>query len=93
MQQFEAVFQQVDAYVGGNDLVVTNFTGHPTIVLPAGFRKQGGRELPSMFTITGKLFGESELLALGDAFQQSTDYHRKHPKLELAKAPDTPANP
>src|SRR5262249_38740898 len=40
------VFETVDLYVGGNDLTITNLTGHPTAVLPDGFRDQNGREVP-----------------------------------------------
>ena len=34
MQRMEAVMRDVDLYVGGNDLVLTNLTGHPTVVMP-----------------------------------------------------------
>ena len=73
---------KVDAYVGGNDLTLTNLTGHPTVVLPAGFRKRGDVETPFSVTFTGKLFGESELLAVAHAFQQATTVHLRHPNME-----------
>jgi len=31
-------------------------------------------------TSAGKLFGEASMLALARAYQQSTDWHLKHPK-------------
>jgi hypothetical protein len=31
--------------------------------------------------MTGKLFGEPELIALAHAFQSRTDHHQKHPAL------------
>ena len=37
MQEMEHVMGQVDMYVGGNDLALTNLTGHPTVVIPNGF--------------------------------------------------------
>src|SRR5262249_26214061 len=39
MQEMQEAMTQVDLYVGGNDLLLTNLTGHPTVVLPNGFRK------------------------------------------------------
>ncbi len=37
----------VDLYVGsGQDLVITNLTGHPTVVFPMGFRERNGRMIP-----------------------------------------------
>ncbi len=47
MQEMEKVFEQVDLYVGGNDLVITNLTGHPTVVLPNGFRQRDDLQLPT----------------------------------------------
>lgn len=34
MQQMEAAIADVDVYVRGGDLVLTNLTGHPTVVMP-----------------------------------------------------------
>jgi Asp-tRNA(Asn)/Glu-tRNA(Gln) amidotransferase A subunit family amidase len=72
----------VDAYVcpsfGGDNLLITNLTGHPAVVLPNGFRKDG---TPTSITFTGRLYGEAELLALARAYQEATGFHLKHPKL------------
>jgi Asp-tRNA(Asn)/Glu-tRNA(Gln) amidotransferase A subunit family amidase len=43
MRSMDEAIQGLDLYVGGNDLMITNFTGHPTVVLPFGTRRQGGR--------------------------------------------------
>jgi Asp-tRNA(Asn)/Glu-tRNA(Gln) amidotransferase A subunit family amidase len=80
-REMEEVMSQVDLYVGGNDLVLTNLTGHPTVVLPNGFRKVGAAELPIALTFTGKLYGESDLLAVAQAYQQATGHHLKRPPL------------
>ena len=37
--------------------------------------------LPTGLQLTGKLFGEPELLLLAHAFQSRTDHHLKHPVL------------
>jgi Asp-tRNA(Asn)/Glu-tRNA(Gln) amidotransferase A subunit family amidase len=72
----------IDSYVGGNDLTLTNVTGHPTVVIPHGTRRQSPNDQPGTITLTGRLFGEVDLLALAHAFQQATDAHLKRPPLE-----------
>lgn len=87
MQEMEKAIADVDLYVGGGDLILTNFTGHPQVVMPFGFRKlSDGAEVPSAITFTGKLFGESELLTVAHAFQQKTGYHLRHPDMSKVKS-------
>src|SRR5262249_5831858 len=82
MQEMDEVMAQVDLYVGGNDLLLTNLTGHPTAVLPNGFRKtNAGAEVPDSIKFTGRLYGEGELLAVAHAYQQATGHHLRHPSL------------
>jgi Asp-tRNA(Asn)/Glu-tRNA(Gln) amidotransferase A subunit family amidase len=81
MQEMEETMSAVDLYVGGNDLLLTNLTGHPTAVLPNGFRKGGDGEVPNSITFTGRLYGETELLAVAHAYQQATGHHLRHPAL------------
>jgi Asp-tRNA(Asn)/Glu-tRNA(Gln) amidotransferase A subunit family amidase len=88
LRAMEDVMGQVDAYVGGDDLLITNLTGHPTVVLPNGFDQRGRAEMPRAITFTGRLYGETELLALGHAYQQATGFHLKRPPLEKVKAAD-----
>ncbi|HEY7314366.1 MAG TPA: amidase [Gemmataceae bacterium] len=82
MREMEEVMAKVDLYVGGNDLVLTNLTGHPTIVLPNGFRKSGEVELPMAITFTGRLYAETDLLAVAHAYQQATGHHLKRPPMD-----------
>lgn len=79
MREMEKVMQQVDLYVGGNDLVITNLTGHPTVVLPNGFEERDGVRVPTSLTFTGRLFGEAALLAVAAAYQRATDFHLQRP--------------
>ena len=73
----------VDLYVGsGQDLVITNLTGHPTVVFPMGFRERNGRMIPGSVSLTGRLYDESTLLAVARAFQQATGDHLRQPPLE-----------
>lgn len=78
------VMEKVDVYVGGNDLLITNLTGHPSVVMPNGLRKQRDSEIetPTAITFTGRLFGETELLAVAKAYQDATGHHLKRPPME-----------
>jgi Asp-tRNA(Asn)/Glu-tRNA(Gln) amidotransferase A subunit family amidase len=72
----------VDVYVtpafGGDNLLFTNLTGHPCVVLPNGFDEKGS---PTSITFMGRLFAEGEVLAVARAYQDATDFHLKHPPL------------
>jgi Asp-tRNA(Asn)/Glu-tRNA(Gln) amidotransferase A subunit family amidase len=82
MREMAKLFSGIDAYVsptyGGSNLLLTNLTGHPQVVLPNGFRKDG---TPTSITFTGRLFDEGRLLALAKAYQDATGFHLRHPKL------------
>ncbi len=82
MRSMAKLMGTIDLYVGGNDLSITNLTGHPTAVLPHGFQDQNGRERPGSITFTGQLYGESTLLAVAVAFQKAVGHHLKRPPLE-----------
>jgi Asp-tRNA(Asn)/Glu-tRNA(Gln) amidotransferase A subunit family amidase len=73
----------IDAYVvpsyGANNLLITNLTGHPSVVLPHGFTDLG---TPHGITFVGRLFDEAGLLRVAHAYQQATDFHLRHPALE-----------
>jgi Asp-tRNA(Asn)/Glu-tRNA(Gln) amidotransferase A subunit family amidase len=86
MQEMAKLMEQVDLYVGGNDLLITNLTGHPTAVMPNGFRQQDGAEVPNAITFTGRLYGETELLAVAHAYQQATGFHLKRPPMDKVTA-------
>jgi Asp-tRNA(Asn)/Glu-tRNA(Gln) amidotransferase A subunit family amidase len=70
----------VDVYVtptfGGDNLLLTNLTGQPCVVLPNGFTDKG---TPTSITFMGRLFGEGTLLAVANAYQDATDFDEKHP--------------
>jgi len=82
IQDMEKILAGVDLYIspsfGGSNLLLTNLTGHPSVVLPNGFNEKGS---PVSITFMGKLFGEAKLLAVAKAYQDSTDFHLKHPPL------------
>ena len=76
MEQMDEAMSGLDLFIGAN-LLLTNRTGHPVISLPSGFFEGS----PTGLQLTGKLFGEPELLLLAHAFQSRTDHHLKHPVL------------
>jgi Asp-tRNA(Asn)/Glu-tRNA(Gln) amidotransferase A subunit family amidase len=79
MRDMETIFEKVDLYAGGFfDLGITNLTGHPTAVMPNGEYK--ANEILSMM-FTGRLFGETELLAVAHSYQQATGHHLKRPDM------------
>jgi Asp-tRNA(Asn)/Glu-tRNA(Gln) amidotransferase A subunit family amidase len=83
MRSMAKLMQTVDLYVGsGPDLVITNLTGHPTVVFPGSLAERNGRPAPGSVTLTGRLYDESTLLAVAHAYQQATGDHLKRPPLE-----------
>ena len=76
MEQMNAAMSDLDLFVGANPLL-TNRLGYPIISVPNGFFEGS----PTALQMTGKLFGEPELILLAHAFQSRTDHHAKHPAL------------
>ncbi len=75
------IFKQVDVYVTpsfGTNLLLTNLTGHPCVVVPNGFKEDG---TPVSISFIGDLFGEAETLIVAKRYQDATGFHLKHPKL------------
>ncbi len=77
-QAIEGLTALVHPSFADNMLINTNLTGHPTFIAPAGFREDG---TPRSISFTGQLYGDTRLMALARAWQASTAYHQKHPKL------------
>lgn len=78
MKQFAAWFAAYDALVspnGSGSLALTNLTGHPQIVVPCGFPKEG----PVGLMFTGKLFEEGDLARFAMAFQEQSRWHLEQP--------------
>jgi Asp-tRNA(Asn)/Glu-tRNA(Gln) amidotransferase A subunit family amidase len=81
IQELDKTLKGFDVYITpsfSKNLTMTNLTGHPCVVLPNGFRSEGR---PLSITFMGKLFGEAKLLQVAKAYQDATDFHKKHPKL------------
>lgn len=93
MREMEQTMANIDAYIGGDDLALTNLTGHPTAVVPAGTRDNSPHGQPGTITFTGRLFGETELLALAHAYQCASGVHLKRPPLDRLLADTNLAQP
>lgn len=62
----------------GDQLLMTNLTGHPCLVVPNGFNEKGS---PTSISFLGKLQGESALISIGRAYQEATEWDEKHPPM------------
>lgn len=84
IQKMDSMMQKVDVYVSpalaGRNLLVTNLTGNPSVVLVNGFNKNGE---PTSITFNGDWYDEATLLEVAKAYQQSTDFYKKHPAMFL----------
>jgi amidase len=56
-----------------------NFSGNPTLSLPAGFSADG---LPHGIQLVGPLLGEATLCQAGHAYERATEWHRRRPPLD-----------
>jgi len=80
IQDMAQIMKDVDLYVTpsfGDNLLLTNLTGHPCVVLPNGFNDRGS---PTSISFIGRLFDEATLLAAAKQYQDATGFHLKHPK-------------
>jgi Asp-tRNA(Asn)/Glu-tRNA(Gln) amidotransferase A subunit family amidase len=76
---WDTLMQSVDVLVAptnSGQLLATNLTGHPAVILPNGFRADG---TPVSLTFIGRLFGEETLLRVAKAYQDATPHHTRHP--------------
>ena len=83
IQGMQKLMEKVDLYIApsweGNNLLLTNLTGNPCVVVPTGFTSKG---ILTSITFMGRLFDEGKIIAFAKMFQNATDYHKKHPKMD-----------
>lgn len=78
-----ARLKNVDVYLApsfSDNLLLTNLTGHPCVVLPNGFTAEGA---PTSVSLVGNLFNEADVLLVAKAYQEATDHHKKYPQLKF----------
>lgn len=83
LEEMAKRMEQVDLYIApsweGDNLLLTNLSGHPCVVIPNGFSEKG---TPTSICLIGRLFDEETILAVAKLFQDSTDFHLQYPDLE-----------
>ena len=100
IREVSKLFDQVDIIVASTNseqLVVTNLTGHPAVILPNGIRGDdaptppkidtgdddsiGGPGTPVSLTFLGGHYQDAKLCAFARAYQDATGFQKLHPKL------------
>jgi Asp-tRNA(Asn)/Glu-tRNA(Gln) amidotransferase A subunit family amidase len=100
IQEMAALFRDVDVIVtpsGGDQLVATNLTGNPAVIVPNGIRGDdapvppkaddgeddsiGRPGTPVSLTFVGGLYQDAKLCAFARAYQEATGFQKLHPKL------------
>jgi Asp-tRNA(Asn)/Glu-tRNA(Gln) amidotransferase A subunit family amidase len=101
VRQMSALFEQVDIIVTPStdaQLVATNLSGHPALILPNGLRGAdapmppaiddgdhddiGGPGTPVSLTFLAGHYQEAKLAAFAGAYQQATGFEKLHPRLD-----------
>ncbi len=86
MEAMARVMDEIDVFVappGGEHLLITNLTGHPSVVAPSGWTAAGG---PTALTFTANLYGEADALRVAKAMEGATDFHHRRPPMERLAA-------
>jgi Asp-tRNA(Asn)/Glu-tRNA(Gln) amidotransferase A subunit family amidase len=82
MRQFEEDFGQLDMLVatgiGGSLLGITNYTGHPQLLVPL---EPSANDSPRSISFVGRPYREDAMLALAAAFQNASGTYRRRPSL------------
>ena len=79
-QKMAELMDTVDIYIipsfYGDNLLRTNLTGHPCVVVPNGFNDKGS---PTSISFIGDLYDDGNVLAVANAYQEVTHWHKKYP--------------
>ncbi len=81
-EEIHALMKEYDVIVtpsfAGQQLQITNLTGHPALCLPNGFGANGS---PTSITLLANLFEEEKLIMLGRLIQENSEWQAKRPPL------------
>jgi len=79
-QKMSVLFKDIDVYVipsfWGDNLLRTNLTGHPCVVLPNGFNDKG---IPTSISFIGDLYMDGEVISVARSYQRGTGWHKRYP--------------
>ena len=80
VQDFNTMMADIDVLISpsfeGDQLLMTNLTGHPCVVFPNGSYANGN---PGSITLVGNHYDEATILAFGKYLQSLTPYDEEHP--------------
>ncbi|MFP4026024.1 MAG: amidase, partial [Thiohalospira sp.] len=62
---------------GGDQLLMTNLTGHPCVVVPNGF---DDKKHPTSISFIGNLYDEPTILNFVKHYQEATDFDQLKPE-------------
>jgi Asp-tRNA(Asn)/Glu-tRNA(Gln) amidotransferase A subunit family amidase len=98
IREMKKIFNEYDVVLAkssGTQLTMTNLTGHPSVIVPNGWRQDdapepaavdtgeddsiGGPGTPVSITFLGRHYEDAKLLAFARAFQEATGFHHVHP--------------
>ena len=83
IQEMNKLMKKVDLYVApswqGDNLLLTNLSGHPCVVVPNGFSEEG---MPTSISFIGRLFDEGKIISFVKTYQDATGFHLKHPDVD-----------
>ncbi len=82
MEQMEQIMNNYDVVITpsfrGNQLLITNLTGHPCVVVPNGFNEE---ESPTSICFIGNLYDEASILLAASKYQEATEFDEMHPPM------------
>lgn len=82
IEEMHKLMKEYDVIVtpsfAGQQLQITNLTGHPALCMPNGFTENGS---PTSITLLANLFEEEKLVMLGRLIQENTDWQAKRPPM------------
>ncbi len=82
IEEMHELMSQYDVIVtpsfAGQQLQITNLTGHPALCMPNGFSANGS---PTSITLLANLFEEEKLIMLGRLIQENTDWQAQRPPM------------
>jgi Asp-tRNA(Asn)/Glu-tRNA(Gln) amidotransferase A subunit family amidase len=82
IKEVTSLFKDFDIIIspsfGGNQLLVTNLTGHPVVSIPNGFDQKGH---PTSISFIGNYNSEHKILYFADIYQKETGHNKINPPL------------
>jgi Asp-tRNA(Asn)/Glu-tRNA(Gln) amidotransferase A subunit family amidase len=83
IEDTERVLRTVDVVLGSDDLLRTNLTGHPSIIVSCGSQtSETGKAMPRTIKLTSRYFADGKLVAVGDWIQRELPPMPELPRME-----------